>query len=839
MKTYSLLLLLWSFVCQFSCPGKAQQPFIKNDIVNKSVVFGNSRMTVTLDYDRQCNVSCLEVNGQKVIEGPSGIYSLIRTADQVFSTLALGSSPVVETAGNTVKVSGINYGDDGRNIREEWIFTVSDSDLVFQVERNCPGKFTVEEVSFPAFNFKSINTWEGAFLETGGLAWFYLFTGQQFTYGVHSNFSAFWNSQTDNGLKIDAAASGKKFAARYTRSQEDQLVYGLTVSDSEMIPRFDEDTHRRRFVRGSSKVWSDFEIAQGKTLESIRLTPFNYRKEYNRGKFAGIDGDRVTAVLNTIARIGVIDAKHFGGNSWHTPYGPLCLHEQYIAQFGIGINDDRYLNGYRQCLDFYRDHAVRPDGRVISRWAYDNSDAMPGTVVPKGFYEAQWGYLMDSNPDYVINVAELYDQCGDIDWVAGHRLVCERALDFMLKRDNNGNHLVEMMTDNHNDQKGSDWIDIIWASFENAFVNAELYRALVLWSDIEKQLGNPQMAEYYSDYASKLKISFNKSTDLGGFWDESTRCYVHWRDKDHSIHGSNLVTPVNFMAIAYGICDDQSKRKMILDQIEIRMQEENLFFWPICMYSYQPGDGNDWQFPFPNYENGDIFLSWGSVAVQAYADDNPGLALKYVKNVLVRHSQDGLAFQRYGRAGQDGLGDDILSGNSMAVIGLYHSIYGIHPLYNRFYLNPHLTEELAGTELIYHFRGDKLIVGLDPNRYSVSDRKFKITAGTDFGFDAEANELKYFNRKEDACSLSAILQEGRELSLEIISWDRGRYSWYQSSGGLPAMIRYTLNHLKPARLYEIAVDGRLFESIQSSPQGTLQFQMPAGKSSGEISVIGQ
>ena len=126
------------------------------------------------------------------------------------------------------------------------------------------------------------------------------------------------------------------------------------------------------------------------------------------------------------------------------------------------------------------------------------------------------------------------------------------------------------------------------------------------------------------------------------------------------------------------------------------MQKENLFFWPLCMYSYNKGEGNDWQFPFPNYENGDIFLSWGSVAVKAYASYKPELALKYVKNVLAQYAKDGLAFQRYGRVKQDGLGDDILSGNSLSVVGLYQAIYGINPLYNRFYLDPHITEELCG-----------------------------------------------------------------------------------------------------------------------------------------------
>ena len=102
-------------------------------------------------------------------------------------------------------------------------------------------------------------------------------------------------------------------------------MYEVTVSDSEMIPRYDADNQRRRFIRGKSNVWSGFQVPQGKVSQTITLTPFNYLKEFNRGKFTGVDGGQVTSVLNTIARIGVIDAKHFGGNSWHTPYGPLCL----------------------------------------------------------------------------------------------------------------------------------------------------------------------------------------------------------------------------------------------------------------------------------------------------------------------------------------------------------------------------------------------------------------------------------------------------------------------------------------------------------------------------------
>src|SRR6201999_2669881 len=107
-------------------------------------------------------------------------------------------------------------------------------------------------------------------------------------------------------------------------------------------------------------------------------------------------------------------------------------------------------------------------------------------------------------PDYVSNVADLFDLTGDVDWVRAHQLSCEKALDWILKRDSNHNGLVEVMTDGKGQQRASDWIDIIWASYENAFVNAKLYHALVEWAAIERRLGNRVKASYYEEFAGKL-----------------------------------------------------------------------------------------------------------------------------------------------------------------------------------------------------------------------------------------------------------------------------------------------------------------------------------------------
>ncbi|MGF7042099.1 hypothetical protein [Mucilaginibacter lappiensis] len=784
------------------------------------ITLSNAKLTMMIDYGDKACITSLIVNGQKVISNANGVFTSVKVGGATYSSLHLKKKPVLVQTQGSIKISGISYGDKDLTINENWIFLKKGKSVKWVIERNLSKLVKVEEAAMPVINFDDINTWEGAYQGYGGLAWFYLFNEKLCTYGVHTRSSSFWNSKSGNGLNITVDAPGKEVAMKYTRTNEDKLAYTITVSNQEMLPRTDSGTNRRRFIRKGTDVWSPFNIAAGTSSQSLTFSYFDYNEKYGRGKLTGINGEQVNAVLSTIARIGVIDSLHFGGNSWHTPYGPICLHEQYIAQLGLGINDPNYLKGYKSCLDFYRDHAIKPDGRVYPRWAYTNEDAMPGQFNKYGFYEAQWGILMDSNPDFVTNVADLYDMTGDKSWVKSHQLSCEKALDWILKRDSNHNGLVEMMTDNQGQKQSSDWIDIIWASYENAFVNANLYHALVKWADIERQLNNNAKAQYYEGFAAKLKASFNKPTSEGGFWDEEKKCYVHWRDKDQTIHGRNMVTPVNFMAIAYDICDDDGRKKLILDNIEEQMQKEKLFFWPLAMTSYAPGEGKEWQWPFPGYENGDLFLSWGSVGVKAYASYNPTLAVKYVKNVLDRYSKDGLAFQRYGRVKQDGLGDDILSGNSLSIVGLYQAIYGVNPLYNRFYLDPHITPELAGTELKYNFRDQHLTINLDNDSYAVSNKMFKIICSKNFGFNATKNQLSYFDGSNSVASLQITTDS--PLTIKLDNWSAEKMEWQQTLTKPSAKaLTYVIKQLKPNANYIVSVNGKAVQKIRSGTKGNL------------------
>jgi hypothetical protein len=791
------------------------------------------KMGMTLDYGGKASIVSMMVNGKRVIGSEDGMYTSVSIGGSVYSSLHVLGRPVLERLADGVVLKGIRYGGSGIVVTEDWTFIVTGAEIEWRIGREFSKAVRVDEAAMPVMNFSDMHVWEGAFQGYGGLAWFYLFNEKLCTYGVHTAAAHFWNSKTGDGLTVSVDAPGKKVAMKYTRGADDRLAYTVTVGDREMEFLNDSGTQRRRFIRGSTRVWAPFLVAAGRSSQRLRFRQFDFEEIYGRGRFVGIDGAKVSSVLNTIARIGVIDSLHFGGNSWHTPYGPICLHEQYIGLLGLGINDPDYTRGYQSCLDFYRDHAMKPDGRVIARWAYTNEDAMPGQFNKDGFYEAQWGYLMDSNPDYVSNVTDEFGMTGNVDWVRTHQASCEKALDWMLKRDENHNGLVEMMTDSHDQNRGSDWIDIIWASYENAFVNAKLYHALVAWAGVERVLGDFGAAGRYEKAAALLKENFNRSTADGGFWDAEKGCYVHWRERDGSVHGRNMVTPINFMAIAYGICADSVRARHILATIEEQMQRERLFFWPLCLSSYAPGEGKEWQWPFPKYENGDLFLSWGSIGVAAYAGYDPALALKYVKNVLGQYAKDGLAFQRYGRDRQDGLGDDILSGNSLAIVGLYQSIYGIHPLYNRLYLDPHITTELLGTSLVYRFRGEKLKVGFDGGGYVVSDGRYSLSCGRNFGFYASGGRLAYFDRGDEAASLEVAA--AGSLALTMRQWDSEKREWEQVCGGAANMrLTYHLHRLVPRAEYVVSFDKKGEERLMSDEKGELVLSLLAGVK--EISI---
>jgi hypothetical protein len=701
---------------------------------------GESHLSLSLAHGADaCVIDALKVDGHDVL-APGGAYTGVKIGGKWATSRALLSAPEIGDDGQTVRVSGIRYGTGEVDIEEAWTFSRGRDNVTWRIRRTYSTPATVEDMALPAWEFARMDTWSGALLGTGGVAWPKLMDKKNSSYGVHTGRVTFWNKQNNACLRIDAPESPLAVAARFSHQPNGLFSLNFSVTEQPLRTKYE----LRRFLNDKQDVWAPADANSGADITYV-IKALDYARISDRGELMGIDESAVSEICNTIARIGVIDHAIIGSNGWYS--GFAVLQEHWLAQLGLAIDDSDYFRNYAATLNDQRDKAIAPDGRVKPRWAHGPGDAAPGAYnAETGFYECQWGQFMDVQPCFVSNVVDLFDFTGDVSWVRGQKDACERVLAYLMRRDSDGDGLFEMATQSHTDAKGSDWLDVVWAAFENAQVNAQMYNALLQWAAVEEVLGDQAHAGEYRAAAEKLKQAFNRNTADGGFWQPDHQWYVHWRDADDSIHGDNLVLPVNFMAIAFGICDDAARKKAILDQVEAAMRKSGpQLFWPACIHPYRQEEGHTVNWPFPNYENGDIFLAWAEVATRAYADYDPAIAIRYIRNVLRQYQQDGLAFQRYTREAQKGAGDDILANNAMPVVGLYRNVYGIIPKYDRLVINPHLTPELNGTKLRYQLRGREYLIELSVNDYKITCDGATVASTSPFAISTQSNPIRILN----------------------------------------------------------------------------------------------
>lgn len=810
--------LLWS-----ACWAAA--PAIVHDASHRQVTMADAgqNLVLRLNYGIPCRIDRVFVGGRDVIDPGKGVSTGFQVGQEWFRAATDLDEPRVSVTSNLVTVSDIRLGGETAGATETWRFTVQNDAIVWRIDRTYNAAATLEESALPSWHFQDMNTWTGGLLGHGGVAWCKLFDRPGASYGVHNGKVTFWHKEQPRCLRLFAASpSGSRIAARYSRHLDGIFSCDYTVSDQEMLPRYGLS----RFRPDRQDIWQPFAVRPGVMSMELTMSAPAYDEAYDRGVFPSLDGGAIREICHTIARIGAIDELIMGSNGYYS--GFAVLHEPWLAQLGLPLNEPDYFRAFGETLEFQRQYAIGADGRVKSRWGARPGDEMPGTYDDHGFYECQWGWLMDAQTSWVINVADQFDFSGDHAWLERQKASTEKVLGYILARDLDGDGLVEMMTASHKEARGSDWIDVVWAAHENALVNAQLYFGLRRWSDMEELLHDPAQARRYTEAADKLKHRFNQSTKEGGFWETQQGCYAYWRNQDDTIHGTNWVVPVNFSAIGYGLCDDPERRRSVLDRFESVMQRQQLFFWPLSFYSYAKEEGHpkvNW--PFPSYENGDFFLAWGELGTRAYAAYKPEIAVKYIRNVLQRYNQDGLSFQRYLRQTQAGAGDDILANNSSIVVGLYRNIYGLQPKYNRLYLEPHLVPELNGTRLIYQLRGQRYDVELRTNDFAVSVNGFTVHGREPFAVRSDGLVLEYFSGATTNHSLVITTTRSAPLNLNVRTWPLSpsvQRAWSVSSIPAGMTLRQTITGLSPGLNYTVAVGDNPKSVLRSDASGRLDFE---------------
>ena len=795
---------------------------IKHNRSEKSVIMtdGTGNLQLALDYNNGVRIRQLTVKGRNTISS-SGVYTSIKTGEEIFTSSGTNVKPKISVGRNKVTVSSIIYGDDKMPVSEKWMLTVNDSGILWEIRREYKNSGKLDNMSIPVWNFCSMDTWKGGILNTGGVVWCKYLGKVNDTYGVHTNGALFWQPASGDGLMIEANSSaGNEMACSFSHSEKGEFSFTQYLTPEELGQRY----NLSRFVNAKPDVFSPFNIYSGIASVVIEIKYVDYKEKYDRGNLPGIDAEAVRELLNTTGRYGVLDRNIMGANGWVTNW--KVLDEPFFAQMGMAVDDDNYIRNFASTLNRERDMAIEKDGRVLHRW-HDVPEVDKSNYDFKtGYYDCPWGPTLDAQPSQIINTVELFHQTGDLEWLKSHKMSCEKVLNWLIKRDSDNDGLFEMMNDNISEKKCSDWLDVIWASYENAFVNALMFEALNLWADCENILGDEGRSEYYSRVASRLKDAFNKPVQNGGFWYQEKKQYIHWRDKDGSLHGDNLVTPVNFAAIAFGICDDPERISLILDQIEEKTSKENLFHWPLCFESYRKEEVYEpVNWPFPNYENGDIFPTWGYLGVRSYIKYKKEIALKYIQKILNQYNIDGLSSQRFSRREQKGIGTDILAGTSTTITALYRDIYGIRPKWNRFGLEPNMMKELNGTDFYYTLRGIRYNVKLNDGDYKLTCNDFSVEALQSFGVSMNGNSMVYYPGNKNNPELLLTRSDTAQVKLKIITWNSEKREWIISSTG---DYSFVVSGLKPGSQYRLKADSTE-QSLTATSEGELNFEYVISK----------
>jgi len=776
---------------------------------------GSGNLHLQLDYSKGCKVSKLTVKGIETLS-PSGVFTSIKTKTTLFTSLESTGETKVLKHKNRLTIQNIVFGNDEMKLSETWVFTVDANNIIWEIRREYSKRGKLDDMAMPAWHFGTLSTWKGGILNTGGVVWCKYFENLNDTYGVHNNGVTFWETESGRGLRIEAASqTGGSIACSFSHSPDGEFKFTQYLTPVELGQRY----NLSRFISKNPYVFAPFDTDIGVASMTLQLKYVDYNKEYDRGNLPGIDAVAVRELLNTTGRYGVVDKNIIGGNGWLTNW--KCLHEPFFAQIGMAVNDKNYIQNFASTLDKEKDLAIEKDGRVLARWHDVPEEKNSNYNYKTGYYDCPWGYTVDAQPGQVINTVELFHQTGDLEWLKSHKQNCENILNWLIKRDSNDNGIFEMLNDNTGENRCSDWLDVVWASFENAFVNAQMYEALNLWAECETILGDKAKALCYLEVASRLKESFNKPVQYGGFWYPEKKQYIYWRDKDGSLHGDNLVTPVNFAAIAFGICDDPVRIKEILDQIEDKSTAENLFHWPLCFESFRIEEVHkpvNW--PFPNYENGDIFPTWGYLGVRAYVKYNKGIALKYIKNILQQYNKDGLSSQRFSRTTQEGIGTDILAGSATTITALYRDIYGIRPKWNRLGLEPNMLNELNGTEFNYRLRDKVYTVMLSENSYHLASTGFSIECSEWFGANIGEKTIFYHPGNGENAELSVTPASQLPVHVVITEWISNVRRWKINSTGI---CNITVSGLDPCKSYQLEVDGTPIQSFTSYANGNITF----------------
>jgi hypothetical protein len=281
-----------------------------------------------------------------------------------------------------------------------------------------------------------------------------------------------------------------------------------------------------------------------------------------------------------------------------------------VAAAGISVADL-----VRRAIEFWLEQRTRSNGEVVGYWDYGNFlDANAGPVI------AAWDYV---------------EATGDLGWLEKTIARLEFVSDFLARRDQDGDGLVEA-TQSGNDNtliepdRSCAWMDAVNHGHKDAYSNAIIYRSWRCLADLESKLHRAGRRARYAGLAGRLKAAYRKA-----LYNPQTGWIADWRSADGKLH--DYASPVtNGLAISYGLVGAEEGRD-IVEKLWAKMRSAGFQHFELGIpLNLDPIRRADYlQFPQPVPNMGAPAREDGSDAFQQYL--NGGISGAQTLDFLVAH----------------------------------------------------------------------------------------------------------------------------------------------------------------------------------------------------------
>ena len=197
----------------------------------------------------------------------------------------------------------------------------------------------------------------------------------------------------------------------------------------------------------------------------------------------------------------------------------------------------------RRSLDYWLDHAVSAQGHVNA-------------------FGKMYDLYVSAGACLLIAAWDYWTIARDSGWLENRLPVLHRLADYLLRRDVDGDGLIESIGSGNagtlrDPDRADIWFEMMNFGHKNTWTNVLAYRAFLCLGEMLEAGGHPRGAAYYRGHAKALGEAYLRS-----FLSDEHGWFVSWISEDGEAH-DYCHTFINGLAVAYGIVKPPEGREIL------------------------------------------------------------------------------------------------------------------------------------------------------------------------------------------------------------------------------------------------------------------------------------